>query len=293
MAQIESVPFDMGSVIRGYYSSLTPSEKKVADFILEGNPGTIRMTLADVAAISGVSDASVLRFCRSLGYKRWLEFKIDLTRSLPVPAEQILDEVTEKDSPGILAKKVFQNSIQALIDTNAVLDEERFIQAIELIANAERVLIVGVGTSGPIAQEIYNRFLRLGINCRIQTDSYLQVMESALLTPRDLIIVISQTGDSNDPIRTTAYAKSRGCSVIVITGNSGSKLTNYADVVLLSVSHELRIETIASRIAQYALALALFVGLVMRNVTEAVDKDQIIWDAMMGRTFFQDNSQSK
>lgn len=290
MAQIESFTFDMGSVIRGHYPSLTPSEKKVADYILEGNPGTIRMTLADVAAKTGVSDASVLRFCRSLGYKRWLEFKIDLTRCHPIPSELILDEVKEEDSPGVLAKKVFQNSIQALLDTSALLDEERFEHAIDLISQAEKILIVGVGTSGPIAQEIHNRFFRLGLNSHVQTDSYLQMMESALLSPRDLVIVISQTGDSNDPIRTAAHAKSKGCSVIVITGNSGSKLTNFADVVLLSVSHEIRIETIASRIAQYALVHALFVGLVMRNVTDAVNKDQIIWDAMMGKTFFQDNS---
>lgn len=289
MDQYETDPVDMGSIIRGHYSSLTPSEKKVADYILDGNPETIRMTLADVAAETGVSDASVLRFCRSLGYKRWLEFKIDLTRCHPIPAEQILDEVNEQDSPGVLAKKVFQNSVQALLDTSALLDEERFELAIDLISQAEKILIIGVGTSGPIAQEIHNRFFRLGLNCHVQTDSYLQMMESALLSPRDLVIVISQTGDSNDPIRTTAHAKSRGCSVIVITGNSGSKLTKYADVVLLSVSHEIRIETIASRIAQYALVHALFVGLVMRNVAEAAEKDQIIWEAMMGKIFFQDN----
>lgn len=291
MAQIESRVFDLRSVIRGYYSSLTPSEKKVADYILEGNPGTIRMTLADVAAESGVSDASVLRFCRSLGYKRWLEFKIDLTRSLPIPAEQILDEVNIEDPPGVLAKKVFQNSIQAIMDTRAVLDEEQFERAIELISGAEKILIVGVGTSGPIAHEMYNRFFRLGLNCKVQTDSYLQMMESALLSSRDLVIVISQTGDSTDPLKTTALAKSRGCHVIAITGNSGSKLTNLADVVLLSVSHEYRIETIASRIAQYALTHALFIGLAMRNISEAVEKDQIIWDAIMERTFFQGNIQ--
>ena len=291
MTQIGSGPFEMGSIIRGHYSSFTPSEKKVADFILEGNPGTIRMTLVDVAAESGVSDASVLRFCRSLGYKRWLEFKIDLTRSRPFPAEQILDEVNEKDSPGVLAKKVFQNSIQAIMDTNAVLDEDQFEQAIELISGAEKILIIGVGTSGPIAHEMYNRFFRLGLNCIVQTDSYLQMMESALLSDRDLVIVISQTGDSTDPLKTTALAKTRGCSVIAITGNSGSKLTRYADVVLLSVSHENRIETIASRIAQYALTHALFIGLAMQNISEAVEKDQIIWDAMMERTFFQDINQ--
>jgi len=278
---------DVLSRVRGYYSSLSSSERKVADFVLEHYIETIRMTLADVAQKSGVSDATVLRFCRSIGYKRWLEFKINLTQTLPNLSEQILDEVVEGDSPGRIAKKVFNCSIQALTDTIAVLDETSFKKALDLINNADRILLVGVGTSGPMANEMHNRFLRLGLNCHVQTDSYIQVMESALLSSKDLVIVISQTGDSEDPLRTTAIAKSNGCAVIVITGNTASKLTEYADVVLLSVSHETRVETIASRIAQYAIIHALYVGLAMQDVPSTVKKEKFIWEAMMNKPSFQ------
>jgi len=280
---------DVLSKVRGFYTSLSSSEKKVADFVLEHYQETIRMTLVDVAQGSGVSDATVLRFCRSIGYKRWLEFKIDLTQTLPNLPEQILDEVSEGDSPGDIAKIVFNCSIQALTDTIAVLDETSFKQALDLINNAEKILLIGVGTSGPMANEMHNRFLRLGLNCHVQTDSYIQVMESALLTSKDLIIVISQTGDSEDPLRTTALAKSNGCSVIVITGNTASKLTDHADVVLLSVSHETRVETIASRIAQYAIIHALYVGLAMQDVPSTVNKEKIIWEAMMNKSSFQNS----
>ncbi|MFN2233030.1 MAG: MurR/RpiR family transcriptional regulator [Anaerolineales bacterium] len=275
------------SKIRGYYNSLPSSEKKVADFVLNHYQETIRMTLADVADECGVSDATVLRFCRSIGYHRWLEFKIDLTQALPNAPEQILDEVNEDDSADQIARKVFDCAIQALKDTLAILDENSFQKALELITTADRILIVGVGTSGPMAQEMYNRFLRLGLNCHVQTDSYLQAMQSALLTWKDLLITISQTGDSGDPLRTTEVAKSNGCRVIIITGNTGSKLTEFADVVLLSVSHETRVETIASRIAQYAIIHALYVGLAMQDVQSTVSKEELIWKAMMSGSDFQ------
>ena len=278
---------DVLSKVRGFYTSLSSSEKKVADFVLEHYHETIRMTLADVAHESGVSDATVLRFCRSIGYRRWLEFKIDLIQTLPNLPEQILDDVSEGDSPGKIAKKVFNCSIQALTDTMAVIDESSYTEALDLINDADRILIVGVGTSGPMTIEMHNRFLRLGLNCHVQTDSYIQVMESALLSAKDLVIVFSQTGDSEDPLRTTALAKSKGCSVILITGNTGSKLTEYADVVLLSVSHETRIETIASRIAQYAIIHALYVGLAMQDVPSTVNKEKLIWEAMMSKPSFQ------
>lgn len=247
------------------------------------------MTLADVASECGVSDATVLRFCRSVGYKRWLEFKIELSQTLPTLPEQIQDEVLESDSPGEIAKKVFNNSIKALTDTVAVLDESSYAQSLNLINNAKRILIIGVGTSGPMANEMHNRFSRIGLNCHVQTDSYLQVMESALLSSNDLVIVISQTGDSEDPLRTTALAKSKGCKVIVITGNTGSKLTEYADVVLLSVSHETRVETIASRIAQYAIIHALYVGLAMQDVASTAQKEKLIWEALMNKPAFQNS----
>lgn len=140
-----------------------------------------------------------------------------------------------------------------------------------------------------MANEMHNRFSRIGLNCHVQTDSYLQVMESALLSFNDLAIVISQTGDSEDPLRTTALAKSKGCKVIVITGNTGSKLTDYADVVLLSVSHETRVETIASRIAQYAIIHALYVGLAMQDVASTTEKEKLIWEALMNKPAFQNS----
>lgn len=280
---------DVLSKIRGFYSSLSSSEKKVADFILENYAETIRMTLADVASECGVSDATVLRFCRSVGYKRWLEFKIELSQTLPTLPEQIQDEVSASDSPGEIAKKVFNNSIKALTDTVAVLEESSYTQSLKLINSAKRILIIGVGTSGPMANEMHNRFSRIGLNCHVQTDSYLQVMESALLSFNDLAIVISQTGDSEDPLRTTALAKSKGCKVIVITGNTGSKLTDYADVVLLSVSHETRVETIASRIAQYAIIHALYVGLAMQDVASTTEKEKLIWEALMNKPAFQNS----
>ncbi len=280
---------DVLSKTRGFYSSLSSSEKKVADYILDHSNETIRMTLADVAQEAKVSDATVLRFCRSVGYKRWLEFKIDLTQTLPNLPEQILDEVIEGDSPGIIAKKVFNISIQAINDTLAVIEDESYSKAIKLIKSAKRILLIGVGTSGPITNELHNRLIRLGLNCHVQTDSYIQTMESALLTPEDLVIAISQTGDSFDPLRTTTIAKSNGASVIVITGNSASKLTENADVVLLSVSHETRVETIASRIAQYAIIHALYVGLAMLDVSSTIEKEKLIWEAVMNKPTFQNS----
>ena len=278
---------DAISRIRGFYSALSPSEKRVGDYILENYEGVVRMTLAEIARHSGVSDATAIRFCRSIGYKGWMQFRFALIRALPPTPRLILDDIEENDAPGAIARKVIQGSIQALEDTMAVLDDKAFERALDILTGAKRILIVGVGTSGPMANEMFNRLFRLGLNCQAQTDSYIQVMQSALLTEQDALIVISQTGDSGDPERTVAEAKAHGCPVVCITGNALSAVGQSSDAALISVSHETRQETIASRIAQYSLIHALYVGLAMRSVDNTIEKEHLIWDALMRRPSFQ------
>ncbi len=281
---------DAFSMLRAYYPGLSPSEKKVGDFILENPETVIRMTLAEIAARTGVSDATAVRFCRSLGFEGWLEFKIALTQALPKSAHLIHKDINLDDQPGLIARKVFEGSKQALDDTLAMLDEGALEKSIELLCNANHILVAGVGTSGPMAHEMFNRLFRLGLNVQVQTDSYLQVMQCSLLKPEDVLLIISQSGDSRDPQRTAAEAHRLGVPVICITGNLLSPVAELADVVLLSVSQETSSETISSRIAQYALIHAIYTGLALRSVDRAIENEQIIWDALMRHEPFQTKS---
>jgi DNA-binding MurR/RpiR family transcriptional regulator len=267
--------------MRAAYPSLPPSERKVVDFILSNFEEVIRMTLAELAQRSGVSDATVVRLCRSLGFNNFLELKISLTRSIGDSSRLIHDDVREGDSSGTVARKVLRTAIQAVQDTLQVLDEDTFNKAVDLIFNADRVLIAGVGTSGPLAHELYNRLIRLHMNCHVHTDIYLQVVEAALLTERDAVVLISQNGTTIGPIRTAMEARRKGARIIVITGNSVSELSELADVILMTVSHETRLETIDSRVAQHALIQSIYVALAMRMMASANESERLIWEALL------------
>lgn len=273
--------------LRGLLPSLSPAERKVGEYILDHSEQVARLTLAEIAHQTGVSDATAVRFCRSLGYGGWLEFKFAMIQTLPHSPQLIHNGISAEDSPGVLARKVLLGSKQALDDTLATFDEEAFQKALDLLSQARSILIAGVGTSGPMAHEMNNRFIRLGLNCQVQTDSYLQVMQVSLLTPQDVLVVISQTGDSYDPLRTAAEAKRAGAKVICITGNILSQITTYTDVVLLSVSQESMPETISSRIAQYALIHALYICLAMNSMDQAIEYEQTIWKALMRKFPYQ------
>ena len=281
MAEVSIFTTELLARMRAAYPSLPPSERKVVDYILTNFTDVIRMTLAELAQHSGVSDATVVRLCRSLGFNNFLELKISLTRSIDDSSRLIHDDVREDDSSATVARKVMQTAIQAVQDTLQVLDEQAFDLAVDLLHNADRILIAGVGTSGPLAHELYNRLIRLHMNCHVHTDIYLQVVEAALMTSRDAVVLISQNGTTAGPIRTAAEARRKGAKIIVVTGNTVSELSELADVILLTVSHETRLETIDSRVAQHALVQALYVALAMRMMSAANESERLIWEALL------------
>ena len=270
--------------IRSQLPALAAAELKVAHWILQQPEQVMHLSMAQLAQECGVSDTTVLRFCRNVGFRGYMDLKISIAQDVAKPTQIIHDAISEADDELTIARKVFISNIQALQDTLAVMDGPTLVQAVDLLNRAQRILITGVGTSAPIAQDMFNKLFRLGLECRVQTDSYLQLMEVALLGPGDVVVAISQSGGSADPVMTMQEAKKNGASTICITGNAHSPITQYADVTLLSVAHETRAEAIASRIAQITIIDALYVILAVRHLETAVRNERRIWAAILPKT---------
>jgi RpiR family carbohydrate utilization transcriptional regulator len=267
--------------IRSSYPALAASEARVANWIMQQPEKIVHLSMAQVAHACGVSDTTVLRFCRNTGFQGYTDLKLSIARDVVSPTQIIHDDIAEGDGPAVVARKVFMSNIQALYDTLEVLDEGALIKAINLLTAARRILIVGVGTSGPIVHSMYNMLMRLGLNCKAETDSYLQLMEVALLGPGDVVVAISQSGSSIDSVLTLKQAKENGAATICITGNAQSSITDHADVTLLSVDREARIEAIASRLAQVSIADALYVIMALNAIDSATQNEKRIWDALL------------
>ncbi len=270
--------------IRSRLPNLAVAERHVADWVLQNSEELIHSSMAQVARQCGVSDTTVLRFCRAAGFRGYMDLKLSIARDLASPTQIVHDDIAEGDDPPTIARKVFLSHIQTLYDTLEMLDRDALIQAVDMIVNAERIFIIGVGTSNPIAYEAYNKFFRLGLNCHVQTDSYLQLMEAALVGPETLVIAISQSGSSADPVMTLEEAKRNGAKAIVITGHDGSPLTKLADVTLLAVSQETRAEAIASRIAQMTIVETLYIIVSLYMLPTTTQNEDKIWKAIMQKT---------
>ncbi len=274
--------------LRGVVPSLHSAEKKVAEYVLNNAEPLLTQSVNEVASGAGASDATVIRFCRTMGYKGFQDLKITLARDLVSPIHHAIHEdVSEKDDASTTIQKVFSANIATLQSTMEVLKPEAMEQAVKIIDKANKILIVGVGTSSPILVDAYNKFFRLGLHCAYQNDSHLQMMEAALLKKGDMILAISHSGSTKDPIDTIEVAKKSGVKVVSITNNSISPLAKVSDVTLVTSSKETkyRSEALASRIAQSSIIDVLYITLGIRNRQRTLANTRKIEDVIVSKQY--------
>lgn len=285
MATSNDKPPNTLACLRSYLPTLSEAEAQAAQWILQNADQVIHTSMARIAQACGVSDTTVLRLCRTVGFRGFTDLKLSLAQDLASPTQLIHDDIAIDDDPSAVARKVFLANIQALYDTLEMLHEAALTQAVQLLDQARQILLVGVGASAPIALSAYHKFFRLGLPCAVPADAHIQLMQAALFGPDDLVVAISHTGETRDPILILKEAKKHQARTLCLTGNAQSALTRYADVVLLSVSQETRSDAIASRVAQTTIIDALHIILSLQYLERTLETEKRILDAIVPRTY--------
>ncbi|MBW2066305.1 MAG: MurR/RpiR family transcriptional regulator [Deltaproteobacteria bacterium] len=97
------------------------SEKKVADCVLKDPDAVIISSITEVAERSGTSEPTVIRFCRKLGLRRFMELKLNLAGDLPAN-QYIHENVRESDNVPEIFNKLFNSAKEAFNYTLNQLD---------------------------------------------------------------------------------------------------------------------------------------------------------------------------
>lgn len=251
------------SSIHSKYNNLTNTEKKVADYVLENTRSVVYMSITDLADACDVGESSIFRFCKSLSYKGYQEFKIALAHSITVENEipQLTDQILMDDTTEAVASKVLTTNVSALNETYNLIDIQKINEAIDYMINAERVSFFGVGSSLITAMEAKIKFMRITNKTECLMDSHLQMMSAALMSNRDVAVIISYSGSTKDSIEVARKAKERGAKVVSITRFEKSPLTSYSDLTLLCGANEgpLQGGSLSAKISQLYLLDILYV----------------------------------
>jgi DNA-binding MurR/RpiR family transcriptional regulator len=268
--------------LRGLYPSLKTALRKVADVILKQPEMAIYASVNEVAALAAVSEATVMRFCRILGFKGFQDFKIALAREMVIPSPRLHAEAGGEDDVA-LVRRVFQTSGAALQDTLEILEIGAMKEAAQLLLQARQVMVVGVGGSGPAVAYAGNRFLLLGLKAFMYTDFYLMLMVVSQLSREDVVLAISNLGTTREIVETVGIAREKGARVICITNNSLSPLAQACNPVLVTASREMTLpeEAVASLVCQISILDALFALIIRASEAQSRETLQGMEDAMV------------
>ncbi len=273
--------------IRSAYPGLSPAEKKVADYVLSNAESTIYASITELADACGVGEASIIRFCHSIGFRGFQEFKLVLAQDIGSSQEEMVTDISPSDDINALARKVAFRSTKSVNDTLSILNLKELELGIDAIVKARKVEFYGVGASGFTALDAKYKFLRIGVYCDAFTDSHLQAMSAATLTSKDVVVGISQTGSTKDVVDSCKIAKDNGATVICITAYAKSPITRVADIILLTASQEspLGSGAIRSKIAQLYVLDLLFTGVVIRIQDKAKYVTQKTAEAVLDKLY--------
>jgi DNA-binding MurR/RpiR family transcriptional regulator len=275
------------SRIRIAQPNMAKGAQRIAQFILEQPAEIIGMSVTELSEATGVSEGSVINFCRSIGLSGFQQMKLSLAQEIVQPVQFIHEDLDRDDDMDTIRRKVFHSGMQALRDTLSVLDADALTRAVETVSTAKRVEIYGIGSSAPIAEDTQYRMLRIGLDVRAVTDSHVQAISASRCDPDVAVLTISHSGATHETVAATRLAREAGAKTIVITNFARSPIQAYADVVLFTMARETRFRTEAmtSRIAQLCVVDALIAGLALADYDHATDVLKKTFDVLSIKRF--------
>lgn len=253
---------------------LNPSQKHIGNYILEHRENIVGITISELSTKCEISKASVIQFCKSIGFNGFREFSLELAADFAIYNKA--DESTEYmdikvgSDIGSIIKNVSNNNIQAIEESLSLIDTDTVVKAYNMLAKAKRICLFGIGASGIVALDAQHKLMRINKACVYHQDSHVQLTVAANTSPEDVAVVISWSGETMEMIEAAKAAKENGAAVIAITRVSKAPLTEYADVNLFLNAPETSIRSgaLSSRIAQMNMFDILYICLVTQDYSD-------------------------
>jgi DNA-binding MurR/RpiR family transcriptional regulator len=262
---------DFRKTIQSRYAGLSKNYRKIADY-LDGHVMEASFDSITVLARKlGVSEASLVRFAKELGYKGYPSFRRELQTELrrtSGSAFRFRHAVTSVSGQSFL-ESLFQNDIELIDETRSALSEADFNQAVSMILGAKKIFIVGFRAAFSLAYFLYFRFVRLRLDARLitVTGGTSLVEQLALLTKGDLVIALGFDETPRETIMTIDFATKHQIPVLGISHIATSGIARASTLCLLGRRRPHRTQSLA---ASMSLLNALAIGVATRNKTKAL-----------------------
>ncbi len=275
------MPKNLLEHINDVLPSLSKAERKVARAVLLQPASVVSKSITALAQQAGVSEPTVMRFCRSVGCDGFLDFRVRLAQSLVTNSSYAYSGVDPDDSTQEFAHKIFTGTTNALVKTRNSLDHEVIDRAIDVLLRAKAIECYGFAASGVVAMDAQQKFLHLRPCVVAYTDAHMQYISAATLSPGDVVMAISHTGRTKELLESIKIAHQSGATIVGISRRS-SPLADLCDLLIpVEVTEDTAIYPPSiSRIVHLVVIDVLAVGMALRDGRRATERMRQIKHAL-------------
>ena len=258
--------------VQDRYAKLRPSEQIVADYLRGHADKRLNNSITDLAQILGVSEATISRVSRALGYAGFSDLKLSMAEGA-VNRSGLANIPTELDPTDslIATSAKLANLLSASIQsTQANLDRDKLDRCLQAIRTARKTVLVGCGGAASICDEAAHLFMKAGLDAASYSDGYTQIVAAANLTADCLMIGISHTGTTQNVANALRLARTNGAMTIAISSDPAMAVGQAAEINL-TTGHSatpavpLYGDFLEGRISQLFLIDILYLGLLFEE----------------------------
>ena len=227
--------------IRNVYHNLSKGHKRVANLILR-NPSSIqRLSSFEIAKKSDVSESTVIRFIKTIGYDSFVSFKSDID-------SEVHNSMDEHERIVALSSNSFTNDLierTMLLDAKNIrstleeIDKEEVNQFVNDSISSKRKFIIGLGNDELLARLLYNNFVAIFDNVclLLPRDNHFDHLFS--LSRGDQVIVFSLADKSSKLEGISKFAFDKNAIVSLFTDHESSSLSEFAKHMIVAKSDSL------------------------------------------------------
>ncbi len=248
--------------------TMAPADRQIGQFIIEEPDEMLRLSTSALAARTGRSQSSVVKFSQRLGFASYQELKLAVSQAnsqeWKAPTGMIHGTIELGDSYLTILQKLVASKVLSIEQTASANSARDIGKAVEVLDRASRIHLAGVGASSLVARDFSYKLMKLGRNVLHESDSHVQMANASTLGAEDVLFALSYSGTSIETLRIAELARQRGATVIAVTGLQDNPLSRVAHICLHTVADEDRVRSssITARDAQLTLTDLLFIQLV-------------------------------
>lgn len=259
--------------LEDHFQDLTKSEQHIASYFLSNHDEAAFLPAVELAERLGVSQATVVRFARSVGYESFPQLRRvlqEIFRVKVTPATRLQRKLADlKSGEGHVLHKIIDMELQYLTEASHSVPPADFDRAVEIILKGKRLFAFGLGPARILADLVQFRLRRFGVPTCSMTESGRDLLEQLqLLQPQDAVLATAFHRVTGELVAVLDHARSLNCGTVLLTDTLGPALKDKADVTL--AARRGPVSTFHSLTVPMAILNALILAVAMSKSEESM-----------------------